>query len=434
MKKLSVYKIIAALGYLCLVPLLTIWSVLARKKQFELIWGPIPIINNKYWSLAMRVAGWKSKTLMSSYYTPINKREDFDLYYSDLAKHIRPALLRRFFEPCLAHLYVVKHARVMHLPFSGGPLGNTVLWRMEAFLYRIAGVRTVLIPYGADIYMYSRVSDPTVRHGLLLSYPDAARDEAEKVRHITYWVKHADLIIMGFTMDGISRWDVPSGNMVCIDLEQWKPKQIYSPHDGKTGKVKILHTPNHRGVKGSEFISRAVEELRDEGLNIELKFIERMANDKVREEMHEVDILADQIILPGYGLNAIEGMATGLPVISNLDDPVATRVFRRYSFLNECPIVSATPETIKQVLRRLVTDPLLRKQLGLAGREYAEKYHSYEMVQYLFSSVYKKILDGESVDLMNLFHPLKSPFNKRCPEIRHPLVESRLPEKRHFQC
>ena len=65
--------------------------------------------------------------------------------------------------------------------------------------------------------------------------------------------------------------------------------------------------------------------------------------------------------------------------------------------------------------------------MGRAGRKYVEKYHSSETMHYLFGSIYDKILHGKSVDLINLFHPLKSDYNKRKPYIQHPLVENKLP-------
>jgi hypothetical protein len=114
-------------------------------------------------------------------------------------------------------------------------------------------------------------------------------------------------------------------------------------------------------------------------------------------------------------------------VMSNLEHEAYTRVFRRYAFLNECPILSTTPENLTQNLRVLVKNPKLREELGRAGRKYVEKYHSYEMAQYLFGSIYEKIIRGRDVDLMNLFHPLTSEFNRRKPLVQHPLIENRLP-------
>ncbi len=401
-------------------------GMILPKKKKELIWGPIPIISNKYWSNAMRQAGWDSKTLMN-YYMFINKREDYDLYSEDLVpRWLGPSLIKRGLAPCFALIYIFRNASVVHLSFMGGPLGQTPLWWLEAHLFRWAGIRTIVIPFGADAYIYSQVIDPSVRHGLLLSYPMAARQELSIAKRVSYWSRYADIILTGLMIDGFGRWDVPASCLFCIDIEQWQPKLKYSPYDGITGSVKVIHTPNHRGFKGTEFLIQAVEELKAEGLKIELILLEKVPNDRVRELMQQADILAEQFII-GYALNAIEGMASGLPILSNLEHEAYTRLFRRYSFLNECPIVSTSPETLKQNLKALVMNPKLRDELGRASRQYVEKYHSYESAQYLFGSIYDKILYGKDVDLMNLFHPLKSKYNREKPLVMHPLIENRLP-------
>jgi isocitrate dehydrogenase kinase/phosphatase len=105
-----------------------------------------------------------------------------------------------------------------------------------------------------------------------------------------------------------------------------------------------------------------------------------------------------------------------------------TRVFRRYGALDECPILSVCPENLVDQLRILITNPALRRQLGAASRAFVDKYHSFEMAQYLFGSIYAKILDGKDIDLFNLFHPLTSEYNRRRPYVDHPLVDSRLPD------
>lgn len=429
------FRWVLSLAYLALLPLIVLVQLLQRKSApLELLWGPVPIINNKYWSEAMVKAGWPSKTLMMDFYPAINRRDDFDIYYDDLIPGLKPALLAKFVGPIAAHLYVVRHAKVMHIPFSGGPLGQTALWWLEAFLYRLSGVKTVVIPYGADIYRYSRIDNPSVRNALMLSYPDAARMERSIERRVSYWTRHADVIVMGFTLEGVGRWDIPVGNMVCIDTDLWRSSEKRGDADGRKESVRILHAPNHRGAKGTEFLTSAVSELQRAGLKIELVLVEKTQNDRLRELMKDVDILADQFVLPGYGLAAIEGMASGLPVLANLDDEQYVRIFRRYSFLNECPILSTTPETLLANLKLLVTNPGLRRILGEAGRRYVEKYHSYETAQYLFGSIYKKILENEDVDLMNLFHPLKSPYNRSKPIVEHPLTENHLPPDYPLSC
>ena len=411
------------------------------EKPPRLVWGPIPAISNKYWSRALAKKGLFSKTLMFSYYSSINKRDDFDLYVLEIIRWPlldNLPLLGKLFEqfrrslqlttPYISFVYALANFDIFHHPYSGGFLGLTSLWRLEAFFLKLAKKKVVVLPYGADFYMYSRIVDTSLRHGLLLSYPVAAREEDRIRARVSYWTKHADAVIPGFQIDGLGRWDVLPFSHVTTDTAQWRLKDSYSGHDGTNSTVKVIHTPNHRGVKGTEFLLKAVEELREEGLKVELILVERMPNEEVRRLMaEEADILAEQFIATGYGMNGIEGMASGLPVLANLEHEAYTRVFRRYSYLNECPILSTTPETIKENLRVLVTNPELREELGRAGRRYAEKYHSEETARYMFGAVYEKIWFGKDIDLMNLFHPLKSEYNHHRALVEHPLVENKLP-------
>jgi glycosyltransferase involved in cell wall biosynthesis len=408
-----------------LMALVVALFVPARRRT--LVWGPVPIISNRYWSLAMRAAGRTSVTLMEDVYA-INDRSDFDHYFDDLVPRWLPSAgLRRVLASPAALLWTVRNAQVVHMPFSGGPLGRTVWWRLEAPIYRLKGIKMVVMPYGGDAYQYSRVIDTSLRAGLQMSYPDAARHERQIADRIDYWTRHADVMVAGTMIDGIGRSDVINVQPCCIDTATWTARAEYSTHDGRTGPVTVLHTPNHRGFKGTEFLIRSVDELRGEGLQIELVLLERQPNSVVREWMGRSDILAEQFIASIYALSGIEGMASGLPVMANLESEPHTRVFRRYAYLDECPVLSTTPETLTSNLRRLVTDPALRETLGRAGRAYAEKYHSFGAAQYMFGSIYRRILDGQEVDLMRLFHPFLSAYVTSAPRIAHPLIENHLP-------
>lgn len=424
-KKLIIY-VLDLIFAVIIVPV----SILQRKSRRSLIWGPVPVLNYKYWSQAMKEAGWNSETLVYGYYDTINVVSDFDIYYGDLYKWIKLGRIRRVLEPWLAFYYVIKNARILFFAFNGGPLGGTLFWRIESYIYKIARIKTVILPYGGDIFMYSRIVDASIRNSLLLSYPRQGRYEDAIRKRVKYWTEKADVVVMGFTLDGIGRWDVPVGNMLSIDNNKWNAGTGEHNAKKRNSTVKIVHAPNHRGVKGTEYIVDAVERLKSEGLDIELILIEKCKNDSLMEILSNADILADQLLLPGYGLAAVEGMALGLPVIANLENEEYTAIFRRYSFLDECPIVSATPETISNVLRALSRSSGLREELGQAGIKYVEKYHSYKSAQYLFESIIKHIEGRKDIDLMNLFHPLRSEYNKTMPKIRHPLERNKLPKSR----
>ncbi|KQW22306.1 hypothetical protein ASC80_02620 [Afipia sp. Root123D2] len=399
------------------------------KSLRQLIFCPTPLINNKYWAAALKEAGHDAVTLMTHYYA-VYKRSDFDIYYEDIVKVHWAQVFRGFsyVVDFIAFFYVISHAKVVHIPFTGGPLGRTPFWRHECELYKAAGIKVVVIPYGGDAHMYSAILNTSMRNALLIDYPAGARNERAIRERVEYWASQADCVICGALIYGMSRWDVTTPSPLCLNLAAIEPRHDYSMSDGVISPVRIVHAPNHRGFKGTEFLIRAVEELLSEGLNIELILLEGVPNDQVMEVLRtKADILVEQLIAGGYALSAIEGMATGVAVLSGLEDQPRKTVFRRYSFAEECPILSTSPETIKKDLRILVTDPALRQRLGKAARQYAEKYHSYETAQYLFGSVYAKIVDGKDIDLMNLFHPLKSEFNKRRPRVDHPLVGGLLP-------
>ena len=69
---------------------------------------------------------------------------------------------------------------------------------------------------------------------------------------------------------------------------------------------------------------------------VELVLLEGVKNEVVKKVLFEQsDIHVEQLIGTGHGINAVEAMATGLPVVSNLDDENYTRPLRRWSYLNE---------------------------------------------------------------------------------------------------
>ena len=426
--KSRVGSLVHRLLHPCFEAIFLVWASMVRPAGRQLVFCPTPIISNRYWVEALREGGENAVTLMSDHYS-VNRKEDFDLYYSDLVPGWVPSRFRADVGPLFASLYLLREASVVHIPFTGGPLGPTRLWRWESKLLKRAGIKIVVLPYGGDAYMYSQVIDTSLRHGLLLSYPAAARREPDIHQRVESWNLDADAVICGFMVDGMARWDVPAPAPFCIDLQSWKPDPHRRRHgDGTNGMVTIVHTPNHRGFKGTEFIVDAVDQLRREGLLVELRLLEQVPNEQVRTVFQEIDILVDQLIATAYAFSAIEGMASGLPVLANLENDAYTRLFRRWSYLQECPVVSTSPETVVRNLRLLITRPDLRDVLGRAGRAYAEKYHSYEAARFLFGCLHEKILGRSSVDLMNIFHPLLGEYGSRLPRVEHPLQDSRLPE------
>jgi hypothetical protein len=390
----------------------------------RLVWGAVPIINNKYWSNALRAAGYSSTTYMRAFFPAINKRSDFDVVMSE---RFGPLPLRA--KELLAFWESLLRFDVFVISFDGYFLGSWPLWRLESHFLRIAGKKVVVIPYGSDSYVLRNIRSVPVIHGLLMSYPVYARRQEEIAERVAHWCRNADCVLPGaMGPDGFGRWDALLPSTLTIDTALWTASRRESVADGVNGCVFVAHAPNHRGFKGTEFVVEAVRLLQQEGLRVELVLMEKLQNDELRRVLrHDVDILVEQLVFTGHGLNAVEGMASGLPVISNLEDGQYTQTFRRWSFLGECPLVSASPESVASALRKLVTRPQLRRQLGRAGRQYVEKYHSPAAAQFLFGAVIEYVF-GARDSLINLYHPLLGEYSKLGPRVEHPLTDHRIPD------
>jgi len=367
----------------------------------------------------MASAGYYTKTLVSYYYN-IHNKDDFDIYYYDLI----PEMLRfseklnsHVFGPLFSFLYVVKHVNILNISFLGGYLGGTSLWFFESFLYQLAKIKVVVAAYGGDFYLYSKVIDTSLRNALLMSYPTPGKEENLIRRKVDYWSRNADIIVNGLQLDGLGRWSCLPVSAVSLDQDKIIDNRSYC----RSSDVTIVHAPNHRGFKGTEFIINAVDELRKEGYRINFILIENMKNSEVLKILREADILVEQLIT-GYGLNAIEGMASGAAVLSNVSNDYY-KVLRRYSYLNECPILSTTPESIKDNLILLIKNSQLREELGRLGIAYVKKYHSEAASRYMYGKIFNHLVHGEDEDLMNMFHPIKSDYNMR-NYIQTPLVDN----------
>jgi glycosyltransferase involved in cell wall biosynthesis len=403
----------------------------------RLLFLPVPIINNKYWANALKKKGLVSDTLMTGHFK-INSKNDFDFYFEDIKKEFvnsiafKLAYLFGVHEDFLSYKlfdYAIKKYDIFNMPFTGGILSFTPLAKQEAQLLHTVGARIITLAYGFDYFQYSRVLDPSYRHAIIANYPEMARKEFIVHENYKYWAEHSDIIMGSMATDGLGRWDIIPVNTVTIDADLWQPAKKKSNADGVSGVVKISHSPNHRFVKGTEFIIDAVNKLKSENILVELILVENKTNEQVREILqNEVDIHIEQLVYTGYALSAIEGMACGLTVITNEDNELLTRVLRRYSFLNECPVVSATPENIGEILKCLVRNPSLRHELGEAGRKYIEKYHSEHTAQSMFLKIIDKIWYGKNCDLMSFFHPLNTDsYNNSLAKVEHPLIENRIP-------
>ena len=125
--------------------------------------------------------------------------------------------------------------------------------------------------------------------------------------------------------------------------------------------------------------------LKGEGLRVELKLIEQQPWETMPEFIAGCDILVDQLMMGWYGLLAMEGMAESKAVIAYLRPDFAKA-------LAGCPVISAEPATLTDVLRALVRDPARRAMLGAAGRRYVASHHDLPVVGARLLGEYRRMM------------------------------------------
>lgn len=161
---------------------------------------------------------------------------------------------------------------------------------------------------------------------------------------------------------------IPYGH---VFLDEWVP--IYSQtHEGP---LRILHAPSHRRVKGTDLILAALNQLKAENYVFELLLVEGMSNARAREIYAQADILVDQLFAGWYGGLAVELMALGKPVLAYIrDDDLG---FIDSQMRQELPIIQITPDSVTNVLRRVLEMP--RQDLvtlGCRSRLFVERWHN----------------------------------------------------------
>lgn len=149
----------------------------------------------------------------------------------------------------------------------------------------------------------------------------------------------------------------------------------------------LLHVPTNPQIKGTEHITQAVEDLKRKGLKFEFKLVRQLTQEEFFKEMSACDVYIDELRCGAHGMTAVEAMAMGKPTISWIRDNLIA------SYPPDLPIVNANPDTIREVLERLIRDATLRHEIGVKSRRYVERLHDTEVVIEDLAGIYVDLLE-----------------------------------------
>lgn len=240
--------------------------------------------------------------------------------------------------------------------------GRKVVYRFTGEDLRVKSLHIKRNPHNAYQYGYS-----------------TKIDEEKQVRYLEFLRENVDQFVV---QDPEMHQYWPEARVVprAINLKKFEYVGV-----SNTARPLVCHAPSAPQVKGTEFVRKAVSELADEGLEFDYKEIQGLRQEEAIAVYRKSDIVIDQLHIGWYGVLAVEAMALGKAVICYVQpDLLQNRDIQP-------PLIPANPLNIKSVLRGVIKDADMRREIGPQARTYVEKIHDINVVAPQMLAIYQRL-------------------------------------------
>ena len=173
--------------------------------------------------------------------------------------------------------------------------------------------------------------------------------------------------------------------------------------------LRVGHAPTDRTIKGTAAFEAAMRRLA-ETMPVEMVLIEKKPWTVCLTEKATVDVFFDQPKL-GYGSNAIEAWAMGIPVIAGVAHlGVMQGMIDRWGQL---PFYQASEDTLYEALRALVNDKALRAEYIRRGTAHVERWHDERVTVASLREIYASAPSTKPGTIERRWPKVKGPRNRR---------------------
>jgi glycosyltransferase involved in cell wall biosynthesis len=239
--------------------------------------------------------------------------------------------------------------------------------------------KKIVMHFWGDDVRRSEISEANNKYYKLAGYIKDDKKVSDKLRKLS---KYVDTVIIPNyeLLEHVKNYfnDVKIIRQA-INISDYSPKYP----EPETCTPFIVHAPSDKDIKGTKFIVKAINRLRDKYI-FKFKLVHGISHDEAERIYQSADIIIDQLILGEYGLVSIEAMAFGKPVVCFIRDDIR-------SLYKDLPIVSATPENIEEKIEWLLKNPQARTELGRAGRSFVEANHDSRTIAKQLIEIYDGI-------------------------------------------
>lgn len=300
-----------------------------------------------------------------------NRQLRYDEYlFTGTSSKIKKMLLRLglFFR-------MLRNAKLVHYH------GATILPKnIDVLLFTLFRIPTVVTWGGSDARI---IEIAAANNPYFFRYNDTVNDEKirKSLKRLSKFGASVATdpemkIYMKGYFDVVYRFNAP------IDLTELKCE--YPSLDQK--KPIFLHVPTHPFVKGTVHIENAFKKLLKEGYEFEPILLEStLTQEELRRKISQCDVYVDELRCGTHGYTALEAAGSGKPTLTFILD----RILEEYP--EDFPFVNTNPDTIYDILKMLIENPSLRREIGIKSRAYVEKYHATDVVVGNMFDLYRKL-------------------------------------------
>lgn len=296
----------------------------------------------------------------------------------DQDPEVRATMFATSIRECLADGFDIFHMFQKSL-FLSHPSGNfDKLGGLDIPLIKARGRRVAYRFTGWELIDRKRELErnpySAFRHGW-----DGAFTEDLKAEYLEFLREYVDAFMV---VDPMMREHCPEAEIVPRVLPVGRFPEVGIE---RSRRPLIVHAPSNKVYKGSTFILAALDELRAEGVEFELKLLERVPFEEALEWYKRADLIVDQLLIGWYGVLAMECMAMGKPVAVYMRPDLADTP-------GEIPVWNVNIDNLKARLRELIGDFDLRLDLASRSRDYVRRVHDFDAVIPKLIGVYERIL------------------------------------------
>jgi hypothetical protein len=244
---------------------------------------------------------------------------------------------------------------------------------------RQVAYRTSYLDYPIDVHRPTRAVVAELWHWAdVVNIHDAAG-------HLMPWPReHRAQVVTYHGSTYRARWgyynDVDRGRgrpstALNLDLAMFGPKWIGrampdmgdAPARQHNGAFRVAHAPTNRHIKDTQTVIEAMTDLD----GVELVLIEQTSNAECLRLKAGCDLLLEEFRL-GYGTNALECWAMGIPVLAHAHPGIENYMTH---VLDELPYVDTPLEALRERVVQMREDAAAYADGVRRGREYWQRYH-----------------------------------------------------------